>query len=215
MLLTFRTAAVRASLCSSIIVVIVYIYGQTVPSGTTSSVLTLCMIASSDVFGLEVDVCAAGRKREIVGRQADEELRDTWHHKRRSALVHGYRQDCSELTVPPITNDPSSKGIKGSIGPRGAGPLQSGRVDEEAVAVAARGRASCTSVDANRLPAGVGGVGQCQFHAPALLVSWAVSPSMDDRYPTKETQCPSRTLEGSSAPQRLKCWSHRGSLSLQ
>lgn len=177
--------------------------------------LTLCMIASSDVFGLKVDVCATGRKREIVGGQADEELRDTWYHKRRSAILHGYRQDCSWLTMPPITNDPSSKGIKGSVGPWGAGPLQSGRVDEEAVAVAACGRASCASVDANRLPASVSGVGQCQFHAPVLLVSWAISTSMDDRYPTKGILCPDRTLGDSSAPQRLKCWSHRGTPSLR
>jgi hypothetical protein len=170
---------------------------------------------TSDVFGLKVDVCATGRKREIIGGQADEELRDTWNHKPRSALVHEYRQDCSWLTVPPITNDPSSKGIKGSIGPRGAVPLQSGRVDEEAVTVTARGRSSCASVDADRLPASVSGVGQCQFHAPELLVSWVIPSSMDIRYPTRGTQCPSRTLEGSSAPQRLKCWSHRGTPSLQ
>ena len=78
MLLTFRTAAVRASLCSSVIVVIVYIYGQTVPSGITSPVLTLCMIASSDVFRLKVDVCTTSREREIVGGQAEEELRDAY-----------------------------------------------------------------------------------------------------------------------------------------
>jgi hypothetical protein len=48
-----------------------------------------------------------------------------------------------------------------------------------------------------------------------LLVSWIVPSSMDDRYPTKGTQCPSRTLEGCSVPQRLTSWSRQGNPSLQ
>ena len=128
------------------------------------------MTTSSYVFGLEVDVCATGRKWRIVGGQAEEKLWDTCFHKRRSALVCGYRQQCSRLTVPPITNNPSSKRIRGNIGIRRAVPLQSSRVDEEAVVDAAR-RFTCTSVDADGLPARVSGVSQCQVHAPRELSS--------------------------------------------
>jgi len=94
---------------------------------------------------------------------------------RRRETLHSW------LTVPPITNDPSSKGIEGRIAARRAVPLQSSRVDEEAVAVTSR-RASCASVNANRLPARVSGVGQCQVHAPTLLVNWVDPSSMDDEF---------------------------------
>jgi len=131
---------------------------------------TFRVASTSDVFGLEIDICATGRKWRIVGGQAEEELWDTCCHKRRSALVCGYRQQCSRLTVPPITNNPSSKRIRGNIGIRRAVPLQSSRVDEEAVVDTAR-RSTCTGVDADRLPARVRGVGQCQVHAPRELSS--------------------------------------------
>jgi hypothetical protein len=167
---------------------------------------TFRVASTSDVFGLEVDVCATGRKWRVVGGQAEEELRYTWFHKRRSALVHQCRQQCSWLTVPPITNDPSSKCIRGNIGIRRAVPLQSSRVDEEAVVDAAR-RFTCTSVDADGLPARVSGVGQCQVHAPVLLVSEAVPPNMDCGNLTKGTEFRGRTLGHSSGHQRWMCLS--------
>ena len=155
----------------SIIIKVVYIFGLTTPRETNPSAWVPCMTTTSDVFGSKIDVGATGRKREIVGGQAEEELRDAWLQKRR-----GQHQSVDIeklyiwLTVPPITDNPSSKGIKGGVASRRAVPLQSSRVDEEALAVAAR-RASCANIDANRLPARVSGVSQRQVHAPTLLVS--------------------------------------------
>ena len=77
--------------CSSVIVTVVYIYGDTVPSGLTSSKWALLKATTSDVFGSEIDVCATSRKREIVVGQAEEELRDTWFYKRKSAPVNRHR----------------------------------------------------------------------------------------------------------------------------
>lgn len=119
-----------------------------------------------------------------------------------SVLMYQHKQQYSQLTVPPITDNPTAKGINGRIGAWRAVPLQSGRVDEEAVAVTARRRASCASIDANGLPARVSGVGQCQFHAPALLVSRVVSSSTDGRGLTMGIVFPGRTLEHSSGLQR-------------
>lgn len=81
--------------CSSVIIIVVYIYGHTVPSGNTYSKWALLKATTSDVFGSEIDVCATCRKREIVVGQAEEELWNTWFHERRLALLHRYKQQCS------------------------------------------------------------------------------------------------------------------------
>ena len=117
----------------------------------------------------------AGDRSRTSGRRAAAHLRV---ETTRSVLFRQQGQQWFRLTVPPITNDPPSKSLWSRIGSRRAVPLQAGRVDEEAVALTARRGTSCAGIDADRLPARVCGVGQCQFQAPTLLVSWFVPYSM-------------------------------------
>ena len=55
----------------------------------------------------------------------------------------------------PVADDPASERVKGCVGTRSAAPLQTGRIDEETLAIASGGSASGSSINADRLPTGV------------------------------------------------------------
>jgi hypothetical protein len=70
------------------------------------------------------------------------------------------------LTVPPVTDNPAIELVAGSRRAGRTVPLQSGGVDEEAVA--AWGRTAVAKVDAYWLPAGVGDLGGVHVHGPVV-----------------------------------------------
>lgn len=68
--------------------------------------------------------------------------------------------------MPPVADNPAFELAASSFGAGSAVPLQSGGVDEEAVATCVR--TAVAKVDSHRLPAGVGDLGEVHVHGPDL-----------------------------------------------
>ena len=213
--LTSHTAATCASPCLSIIIVVIYMCAPSMQWGNRAPSIGGHILRGHHLRYIQVggrclrNWTEAGDRSRPSGRRAAEHL----FAQTRLVLVRRREKLYSWLTMPPITDDPSSEGIEGRIAARRAVPLQSSRVDEEAVAVTSR-RASCAGVDANRLPARVSGVGQCEVHAPTLLVSLGFSANMGDGCLTKGIEFRGRILGHSSGPQPWTCSSHSGERSV-
>lgn len=72
--------------------------------------------------------------------------------------------------MPPVADDPAAESVEIWLTARRAVPLQAGRVDEEALAVSARRRATVAGVKTDGLPASVGRVGRGYAQAPVVCL---------------------------------------------
>jgi hypothetical protein len=80
-------------------------------------------------------------------------------------ICRGLHTD-SLITVPPFTQNPAVELAAGGLRAGSAVPLQSGGVEEEAVAACVR--SAVAKVDAHRLPAGVGDLVVIHVHGPMM-----------------------------------------------
>jgi hypothetical protein len=140
-------------------------------------------VTASEPLRLEINLRTTGWKWKRVWGHAEEELWHACDHKEEGQHWSRYVQECYlSLTMPPITNNPATERIKSRIGTGSTAPLQSSRIDEEAVSIATRRGTAITSIDADRLP-GVSCVAYGHTHSPVFLVS-SVFPkhvcTMDD-----------------------------------